>query len=125
MAIGSPGPQQIQLPEIVKLVLPAQHAAVVLGALAEYGPYKTVQPVINNIEQQLVGQQLKSDYEGPVPGAPTSLEAQRAARARRPLPISPVAPVAPVPGVPIPPVDNDHVAPGCEQFDRQDSPPAA
>jgi hypothetical protein len=74
---------QVQLPENVTLHLKTQDVITILGALGEYGPHKAVNPVIKNLEQQLLSQQIY----------PT----------------------------PPPPVDNAHVAPGCELFDE---PPA-
>jgi hypothetical protein len=83
--------QQVSLPDHVVLQLSAQDAMTILGALHDAGPYKTVFPIVRNIEQQLVAQANKAtaQYSGPTPGAP-----------------EPIAP----------PADNDHVAPGCEQF---------
>lgn len=80
---------QVQLPENVTLHLKTQDVITILGALGEYGPHKAVNPVIMNLEQQLLSQQIKPKYQGPPPGAPT----------------------------PPPPVDNAHVAPGCELFE--------
>ena len=78
---------QVQLPENVTLHLKTQDVITILGALGEYGPHKAVNPVIKNLEQQLLSQQLLQKYQGPPPGAPT-------------------------------PVDNAHVAPGCELLDE-------
>ena len=44
-----------------------------MQALGEYGPHKVVNPVIKNLEQQLLSQQLLQKYQGPPPGAPTPL----------------------------------------------------
>jgi len=62
--------RQIMLPERVTLQLSGQDVVVILGALGEYGPYKAVLPVIRIIEQQMLSQQVKSEYQGPPPGAP-------------------------------------------------------
>ena len=81
--------QQVSLPDRVVLQLSAQEAMTILTALHDAGPYKVVLPIVRLIEQQLVAQANKPQYAGPTPGAP-----------------EPIAP----------PADNDHVAPGCEQF---------
>lgn len=52
-------PQQVSLPPVVKFVLPAQHAVVILEALGNHGPHKTVFPVVKNFEEQLVAQAIK------------------------------------------------------------------
>ena len=62
---------QVQLPENVTLHLKTQDVITILGALGEYGPHKAVNPVIKNLEQQLLSQQLLQKYQGPPPGAPT------------------------------------------------------
>ncbi len=49
---------QVQLPENVTLRLKTQDVITILGALGEYGPHKAVNPVIKNLEQQLLSQQL-------------------------------------------------------------------
>lgn len=71
---------QVQLPENVTLHLKTQDVITILGALGEYGPHKAVNPVIKNLEQQLLSQQLLQKYQGPgssainsPPGAPTPL----------------------------------------------------
>ena len=61
---------QVQLPESVTLQLKTQDVITILGALGEYGPHKAVNPVIMNLEQQLLSQQLPQKYQGPPPGAP-------------------------------------------------------
>lgn len=61
--------QQIQLPPVINFTLPAPHAIVILEALGSFGPYKTVHPVLANFEQQLLAQQVRSEYAGPPPGA--------------------------------------------------------
>ena len=64
---------QVQLPENVTLHLKTQDVITILGALGEYGPHKAVNPVIMNLERQLLSQQLLQKYQGPPPGAPTPL----------------------------------------------------
>ena len=59
--------QQISLPPIVKLIMPAQHALVILQALEERGPYREVFPVISNVQQQLIGQQAVPTPPAPEP----------------------------------------------------------
>ena len=49
---------QVQLPENVTLRLKTQDVITILGALGEYGPHKAVNPVIKNLEQQLLSQQI-------------------------------------------------------------------
>ncbi len=49
---------QVQLPESVTLRLKTQDVITILGALGEYGPHKAVNPVIKNLEQQLLSQQI-------------------------------------------------------------------
>ncbi len=61
---------QVQLPENVTLRLKTQDVITILGALGEYGPHKAVNPVIKNLEQQLLSQQL-----APPPPAPPPLAA--------------------------------------------------
>ena len=62
---------QVQLPENVTLHLKTQDVITILGALGEYGPHKAVNPVIRNLEQQLLSQQLLQKYQGPPPPALT------------------------------------------------------
>jgi len=52
-------PSQIQLPATVRLSLPAQHVAVIMQSLSEYGPHKVVHPVISGLEQQVLAQQVR------------------------------------------------------------------
>ncbi len=56
---------QVQLPESVTLRLKTQDVITILGALGEYGPHKAVNPVIRNLEQQLLSQQLLQKHQGP------------------------------------------------------------
>ena len=63
--------QTVRLPDVVRFALPAQHAVMILESLGNHGPFKAVQPVIQNFEAQLLAQQIKPDYEGPPAGAPT------------------------------------------------------
>ena len=58
----------IQLPEYVQLKLTAQDVVTILGALHDTGPYKTVMPVIRNVEQQLLSQQILVPI--PLPNSP-------------------------------------------------------
>ena len=68
---------QVQLPENVTLHLKTQDVITILGALGEYGPHKAVNPVIMNLERQLLSQQLLQKYQEPPPGTPTpDLQAQ-------------------------------------------------
>lgn len=58
---------QIQLPERITLQLSTQEAVTILGALQEFGPYKAVLPVIRNVEQQLLAQQVPAAAPIPPP----------------------------------------------------------
>ena len=72
--------QTVRLPDVLRFVIPAQHAVFILQALGEVAlPYKQVQPVISNFEQQLLGQQLKPEYVGAplVPIPPPAVDALR------------------------------------------------
>lgn len=51
------GQGTIQLPPVVKLTMPAQHAVTILQALENFGPYSAVNPVLVNVQQQLLSQQ--------------------------------------------------------------------
>lgn len=57
---------QVQLPERITLSLSTQDAITILAALQDTGPYKTVNPVIRTIEQQLLAQQLQQKQPAPV-----------------------------------------------------------
>lgn len=88
-------PETIQLPDVVKFVMPAQYAAVILNALQEFGPYKAVEPVLKNLQQQLVSQQVRDEK----PVLP-----------RAPLPVPPVPNIPVTPPVPAnPPSEADTV----------------
>ena len=50
--------QSVQLPPVVKFVLPAQHAVQILEALGSL-PFKTAQPIVKNFEEQLLAQQVR------------------------------------------------------------------
>jgi len=65
-------PMQIRLPDLVTLNLASQEIVTILGALAEYGPYKVILPLVRTIEQQMMAQQLKPEYKGP-PLSPSQL----------------------------------------------------
>ena len=53
--------QTIHLPDVTKFVMPAQHAVTILTALQNFAaPFKDVQPVITNFEQQLLAQQIRA-----------------------------------------------------------------
>ena len=58
---------QVQLPENVTLRLKTQDVITILGALGEYGPHKAVNPVIKNLEQQLLSQQIAQQIAPPPP----------------------------------------------------------
>ena len=62
--------QTLQLPDRVTLGLATQQVATILGALHDAGPYKVVFPIVRDIEQQLMTQQIPPKYVGPPPGAP-------------------------------------------------------
>lgn len=62
---------QVRLPDEVTLTLEPGDMVVIIKSLQEYGPYKVIFPIIRKIEQQLLSQQLKGDYEGPPPGDPS------------------------------------------------------
>lgn len=78
--------QQIQLPPIVKFVMPAQHALVILSALEQSGPYKDVNLVIQNLQQQLLSQQPKLVAEQYPDITPLPIGGPVAASADLPLP---------------------------------------
>ena len=56
--MNAPIQQQIRLPDVVDLRLPAQAVAVIMQALGEHGPHKLVHPVLSVLERQLLRQQI-------------------------------------------------------------------
>lgn len=75
--MSQPQAQTIQLPPILKFIIPAQHAAIILAALENHGPYKDVNPAIMNFQQQLLGQQVLPAPVAPPPAVdrPPAIEA--------------------------------------------------
>jgi len=76
-------PKNIALPDVVKLVMPAQHAVQILQALGDL-PFKIAQPISMNLEQQLIAQQVF-----PQPEAASASEAS----AQPPIDIDDAAPI--------------------------------
>ena len=73
--IPAPNQQTVRLPDVLKFVLPAPHALLILQALGELAaPHKQVHLVLANFEQQILGQQIKVDLPPPAsaPGQETS-----------------------------------------------------
>ncbi len=57
--IPAPNQQTVRLPDVLKFVLSAPHALLILQALGELAaPHKQVHPVLANFEQQILGQQI-------------------------------------------------------------------
>ena len=62
-------PTSVTLPDVVRLVMPAAHAVEILQALGNL-PHKTAHPIVLNLEQQLLGQQVRPQTEA-TPGGKT------------------------------------------------------
>ena len=80
--MNAPIQQQIRLPDVVDLRLPAQAVAVIMQALGEHGPHKLVHPVLSVLERQLLRQQIvvtPEPEEGPeiVADAPELISADQ------------------------------------------------
>jgi len=99
-------PQQgIQLPPVVKFMLPTQHAMTIIQALEAHGPYREVQPVISNLQQQLLSQQVRQPVPAASPpaaglaGASLPLQTDESKETRPPVSMQPaedvVAPLFP------------------------------
>lgn len=65
-------PTSVTLPDVVRLAMPAAHAVEILQALGNL-PHKTAHPIVMNLEQQLLGQQVRFQPEAASDGKTPSL----------------------------------------------------
>jgi hypothetical protein len=70
--MNQPQGMQVQLPTNLTLQLVVQDVIAILAALGDSGPHKLVNPIIRNIEQQLLAQQLPQTRNPPVPPPPAA-----------------------------------------------------
>ena len=63
---------QVKLPDTVTVQMSAQQVVIILDALSNHGPYKSVGPVIGAIEQQLLSQQIPN--QPPAVSPPADVE---------------------------------------------------
>lgn len=70
--MNQPQGMEVQLPTNLTLQLAVQDVIAILAALGDSGPHKLVNPIIRNIEQQLLAQQLPQTRNPPVLAPPAA-----------------------------------------------------